>query len=63
MPVFFHIHLETDAAWGLAETLTKQMRELGLVTQDHRTINNRGLDSSIVSDLYVRDDQVRYLVT
>ena len=58
MPLFLHIHLETDAAWGLAEILRKKMHEEGLITQDHRTANNRGLDSTVFSDLYVRDDNV-----
>ena len=62
MPSHFHIQIETTAAWSLAETLAKNIRSLGLFTVDHRIINQRGLDSTVISDIYVRDDEVSFIL-
>lgn len=59
MPVHFHIHLETKGAWSLLETLHAEMHSLNLVVEDYRTGHSRGLDPTIVNDIYVRDTDTR----
>lgn len=55
MPLHLHIHLQTKGAWSLLERLQTEMHDLGLVVEDYRTTNTRGLDPTIISDIYVRD--------
>jgi Kef-type K+ transport system membrane component KefB/Ca2+-binding EF-hand superfamily protein len=55
MPLHLHIHLQTKGVWSLLEILQTEMHDLGLVVEDYRTTNTRGIDPTIISDIYVRD--------
>lgn len=55
MPLHLHIHLQTKGGWCLLDRLQAEMHDLGLVVEDYRTTNTRGLDPTIISDIYVRD--------
>ena len=59
IPLHLHLHLETNAAWSLMDRLQKEMVNLGLVIEDYRIASERGYDSNIVSNIYVRDSKTR----
>ena len=62
MPLHFHIRLETKAGWSLLERLQKQVRDLDLVVEDLRTGHTRGLNPTIINDVYVRDKKTRVAI-
>mmetsp|Transcript_18256 Transcript_18256/g.22343 ORF Transcript_18256/g.22343 Transcript_18256/m.22343 type:complete len:783 (+) Transcript_18256:8-2356(+) len=62
MPLHLHIHLETKGVWSLLERLQTEMHDLGLVVEDYRTTNTRGLDPTIISDIYVRDTKTNIAI-
>ncbi len=62
MPLHLHIHLETKGAWSLLERLQTEIRDLDLVVEDYRTTHTRGLDPTIINDIYVRDTKTEIAV-
>eukprot|EP00553_Chaetoceros_curvisetus_P007237 CAMPEP_0204617594 /NCGR_PEP_ID=MMETSP0717-20131115/4525_1 /ASSEMBLY_ACC=CAM_ASM_000666 /TAXON_ID=230516 /ORGANISM="Chaetoceros curvisetus" /LENGTH=469 /DNA_ID=CAMNT_0051631163 /DNA_START=242 /DNA_END=1651 /DNA_ORIENTATION=+ len=62
MPLHLHIHLETKGAWSLLERLQTEIRDLDLVVEDYRTTHTRGLDATIIHDIYVRDTKTEIAI-
>ena len=59
MPLHFHINIKTKNAWGLMGQLQREVDKLDLVINDFRTSHKRGVDPSIINDIFVRDKNMR----
>mmetsp|Transcript_19429 Transcript_19429/g.45207 ORF Transcript_19429/g.45207 Transcript_19429/m.45207 type:complete len:791 (-) Transcript_19429:359-2731(-) len=54
--MFFCIQTQSDAAWGLMMTIMQGMRNLNLEVIDHRSWHPRGVKTTLVNEIYVRDN-------
>lgn len=59
MSVHFHIQVKSKASWGMQEKFHKSLTDMELVVVDHRTEHHRGLDATVINDMYAEDKQLR----
>ena len=54
--VFLCIQTQSDSTWGLLTKLIITMQGVGVEIIDHRSWHPRGIDSTLVNEVFVRDD-------
>jgi len=53
--IFLCIQTHSDSGWGLLPRLMSSMMKLGLEIIDHRSWNPRGLNTTLINEIYVTD--------
>lgn len=53
--VFLCIQTQSDSSWGLLPKLMATMQRLGVEVIDHRSWHPRGIDTTLVNEVFVRD--------
>lgn len=53
--VFLCIQTQSESAWGLMPRIMAKLSELKLDIIDHRSWHPRGIDSTLVNEIYVKD--------
>mmetsp|Transcript_9262 Transcript_9262/g.20862 ORF Transcript_9262/g.20862 Transcript_9262/m.20862 type:complete len:818 (-) Transcript_9262:112-2565(-) len=53
--VFLCIQTQSEAKWGLMHNLMAQLAKSGLEVIDHRAWHPRGIDSTLVNEIYAKD--------
>lgn len=53
--VFMCIQTQSESAWGLMPRIMKTLGDLHLDVIDHRSWHPRGIDSTLVNEIYVKD--------
>jgi hypothetical protein len=53
--LYLSIQARTGVLWGLRDKLDRAADDLGLVTIDHRSWHPRGLNATVVTEMYVQD--------
>ena len=56
--LYLSVQARTGIVWGLQEKIQGCIKDLGLSTFDHRQWKPRGMDAEVVSEVYVKDDNV-----
>jgi len=54
--VFLCIQTQSDSSWGLLPAIMNRMSKLQLEAIDHRSWNPRGANTTLVNEIYVKDD-------
>jgi len=53
---FLCVQTQSDSSWGLLHNLMNCMSQLGLSIIDHRSWHPRGVDTTLVNEVYVKDE-------
>ena len=59
MPLYLSIQIRSPNDWGLQETISNAIRMANLHVIDHRSWHPRGLDATVMTELYVEDSNIR----
>jgi len=54
--VFLCVQTQSNARWGLMHDLMRVMADLGLDVIDHRAWHPRGIDTTLVNEVYLKDN-------
>ena len=57
--LFLSIQIRSPNQWGLQETIGSVVQRLELSVVDHRSWHPRGANSTVITELYVEDNEVR----
>lgn len=56
---FLCVQTQSDSSWGLLHSLMNCMNRLGLSVIDHRSWHPRGVNTTLVNEVYVKDENPR----
>lgn len=56
--VFLCIQTQSDSRWGLMHSIMNALQKLGLEVIDHRSWHPRGVNTTLVNEIYVRDNLI-----
>jgi hypothetical protein len=59
IPLYLSIQIRSPNQWGLQETISHAIRRANLIVIDHRSWHPRGLNATVISELYAEDSNVR----